>query len=189
MGSSATFSLCAGALAFACATGCFAEGPTYEAPDQVPPFIPTDLVSPPIGVIHPLTRPFQDKDISFTVPYRSVDVGVDLRALLYVDKSPGTELNVEGNLPIKAGDPSFDLDPPEQELPKVTMPWRPLASLTDGCHTVTITLAHENNWPRAGLEPIDESRAASVVWFFDVREEDAEAASLDSCPAIAEVVQ
>ena len=148
---------CALGLALS-STGCLAEPPTFEPRGQIPPFIQAGAVEPPLGAIYE-----GGLEIPIDVPFRSEDVGFALQARLYLDLLPGAgrgEPEVVQTLPAGIFE---DLNR------SVAMEWnRPVA----GCHSLTLILTYEENYDILTRLPLDDRRAARVVWWLNMGDAD-----------------
>lgn len=146
--------------------GCLDDPPTFAPRGQIPPFILAHEVVPELGLIYDEPGP-----IDINVPFRSEDVNVELEARLYLDLLPGA---AGGNPVVNQGiAPSIY----EDESRSVVVSWtRPV----EGCHSITMILTYANNYDISGL-PIDDSRAARVVWWVNIEEIPGETL-MSSCP-------
>lgn len=156
-------------------TGCVDSPPTYTAPETSPPIVLGNLVVPsPVSVI---TVPLNDTK-HLTVPFRSLDgqLGNSLVAVYWHDLEPGLtqeELNTRFIVPISIPE---DLGPLDQQQRVASFTW---TASPAGCHTVTMELSHEANFPTdrekgifepGHLPPKDQNDIAQVTWFFDVQD-------------------
>lgn len=160
------------------ALGCLADPPTFAPRGQIPPFIVTGQVEPPLGSIYEYQRraSFEGRaSFEISVPFRSEDVNTDLSATLYSDLVPGARFVPAGSLlgvvPVAAGN--------YEELRWVSM-GVPLPSA--GCHSVTMIMTYDDNVDviRGGL-PVEEERAARLVWWLNIDDADGETRMAD-CP-------
>lgn len=152
------------------AMGCLDDPPTFAPRGQIPPFIVAGQVSPPLNLIYEGPAEF-----SVNVPFRSEDVNIDLRARLYRDLVPGVaRATHEAEQDIAAGIY-------EDTSRSVTMDWRSNVRL-EGCHSITMILTYETNFDPISLLPLDESRAARVVWWLNIEDEAADGARMSDCP-------
>lgn len=136
------------------ATGCLDEPPTFEPRGQIPPFILAGQVEPPLGAIYEGEPP-----IPINVPFRSEDVGFALQARLYLDLAPGAgEGAPEEVVTLPAG--IF-----EDLTRSVPMEW---SRLVGGCHSLTLILTYEENYGISSRLPLDDTRAARVVWWLNM---------------------
>jgi hypothetical protein len=143
-------------------TGCLvADAPTYGPPQQRPPVINFDRVTPSpykLLVIEP-NSPAQ----TFTVPVRSEDAGEALVGTLVVDWQQPNQVQVhEHDIP-----PS-SFDDVEREY-KVEWPLDPRVDV--GCgHTLTALIMHESNFDDVLdlPKPNVEWDVASVTWQLNV---------------------
>jgi hypothetical protein len=154
-----------------CSLGCLADPPTFAPRGQIPPFIIAAQVDPPLALIY-------DGPASFgvTVPFRSEDVNVDLKAALYLDLVPGaigpTIGTVLGVRDVPAG--NFE------ELRSVSMNVRVLDL---GCHSLTLIMTYEDNVDELRNDlPRDDNRAARIIWWLNIGDEDGET-TMSECPA------
>jgi hypothetical protein len=152
-------------------TGCFDSPPSYSKPEQVAPFIIDAQVVPDLTAVVQLQAGLAQE---FKVPFRSVDVGENLEANVYLDRNPGEpgSWRVTQKVPASAG--AF-----AEDRPPVVFTFRPTASLDEpGCHTLTFILAHESQWDSVNLQvpnpvrlPIDDNHAATVTWWLDISDD------------------
>ena len=151
-------------------TGCFSEAPTFAPRGQIPPFVIIGQTEPPVGAVYEGPIPF-----SINVPFRSEDVNFPLVARLYQDLVPGAEQSpqaLEKNIA-----PSIY----EDTTRSVSMDWNsPLV----GCHSLTLILTYAENFDALGF-PLDETRAARVVWWLNVDDVDGDV-TLASCPGASQ---
>ena len=149
--------------------GCLEGAPTFAPRGQRPPFVIAGQVVPPLGVVY--EGPTQ---IGIDVPFRSEDVNIPLVARLYLDLVPGAEgsfQTVEREVPAGIY---------EDESRRVSMTW---TSELEGCHSLTLILTYFDNLLPAG--PLDDSRAARIVWWLNIGDADGEV-TLSSCPGSAQ---
>lgn len=146
-------------------SGCLDAPPEYRVPDQVPPVIMTDDVTPSTsGVNHPSAT------VPFTVPFRADDAGEGLLAYFILDISSGkpkfASVIDHPTIPVNADPRPFA----EQEKRTVVFPWNWSTSTSAGCHTVTLILSHESNFnTRDGaVDVLEPTKAARVTWFFEL---------------------
>jgi len=148
---------------------CLDEPPTYAPRGQIPPFIVAGQVFPPLNLIY--TEP---GGFSVNVPFRSEDVNDDLAARLYLDLRPGVARGVYGGQQLIAagifedGNRSATVDF-EDRIP-------------DGCHSMTLVLTYRNNFDPTLYLPMDDTRAARVVWWLNIDDINGDT-PMSSCPA------
>lgn len=147
-------------------SGCFSEAPTFAPRGQIPPFMVTGQADPPLGAVYEGPIPFQ-----IDVPFRSEDVNIPLVARLYQDLVPGAEPSPQAMAKNIA--PGIY----EDTTRSVSMDWTP--PLT-GCHSLTLILTYYDNFDPSGF-PLDDARAARVVWWLNIGDVDADVA-MSSCP-------
>ncbi len=171
------------ALALGCSfstTGCLvADAPTYGPPEQRPPVINSQGVTPT-----PYTLIVVDQDpeqIPISVPVRSEDAGEALKGTLWLDyllESPDWYSDRE----IPPG--SFD------ELDRsFDIPFQVGSGVTAGCHTLTALITHESNYDDDTKLPIDSSSfdVASVTWWVNVKPTNPSMpGTLVGCPTVVE---
>jgi hypothetical protein len=155
--------------------GCLADPPTFAPRGQIPPFIIAGQVEPPIGSIYEGPPSFE-----INVPFRSEDVNTDLRATLYRDLVPGTP-----DVPSRAVVQFANVAAGTYEEPRLLS--LPVDVAGGGCHSLTLIMTYLDNLDpiRNGL-PLDEDRAARVVWWLNVRDEDGDTRMAD-CPGASQV--
>jgi hypothetical protein len=154
------------ALSAVVVSGCLDEPPTYAPRGQIPPFILTGRVDPPVGAIYDGETP-----IPINVPFRSEDVNVPLLARLYMDLPPGAARGlVEEEVEVAAG--IF-----EDLSRSVVMEWTRRA---EGCHSLTLILTYVDNDDVSQL-PRDDTRAARVVWWLNIDDAD-DMVRMSDCP-------
>ncbi len=161
---------CAWQIAALSALGCLDEPPTFAPRGQIPPFIIAGQVYPPLGAIYEGPVP-----IPINVPFRSEDVNINLQARLYTDLVPGKP----GSLP----DQELDIPAGFYEEPRsVIMDWS--GSLRN-CHSLTLILTYAGNYDVSGL-PRDDTRAARVVWWLNIDDEE-DSVRMSDCPGAYQV--
>jgi hypothetical protein len=157
--------------------GCLADPPTFAPRGQVPPFILAGQVVPPLASIY---EPVDTIEIS--VPFRSEDVNQDLSATLYLDLSPGAPFpagSVLGVARVASGN--------YEELRLLTMDGITVDRIPAGCHSLTLIMTYDDNLDEIrGNLPRDEARAARLVWWLNVGDEDGETRMVD-CPGASQV--
>lgn len=168
-------------------SGCLDSPPTYQRPDQIPPFIIDAQVTPDLTALVQLDPGMAQE---FVVPFRSVDVGEALEANLYIDRNPGAPGSWRVQQDVPASSTTF-----EEERPPVVVNFTPRAALdAPGCHTLTLIIAHESQWdyvdvpeaPNPIRLPIDDTQAASVTWWLEVSGD--ETLPRRECPTLGETV-
>jgi hypothetical protein len=166
----------AASLATSGSLGCLADPPTFAPRGQIPPFIVAGQVEPPLGAIYKATASLaQTPVLEINVPFRSEDVNTDLSATLYLDLVPGAPGvpfgSVQGNVPVAASN--------YEELRLLSME---VELRSTGCHSLTLIMTYVDNLDayRNGL-PIDEDRAARVVWWLNIGDEDG-TTRMSDCP-------
>jgi hypothetical protein len=158
--------------------GCLDDAPTFAPRGQIPPFVFSSRVLPPMGSVYEGPIPFP-----INVPFQSEDVNIDLEARIYLDLVPGAATGEVALSSILAAGVY------EDESRSVKMDWvEPLR----GCHSLTLILTSTTNFDDASISdaeptrlPIDESRAARVVWLLNIGDID-DTALIDSCPAASQ---
>jgi hypothetical protein len=152
-------------------SGCLDSPPSYSKPDQVAPFIIDARVTPDLTAVVQLQAGLAQE---FSVPFRSVDVGENLEANVYLDRDPGQPGSWRTTQAVPASQGAWD-----EDRPPVVFKFRPTSSLdAPGCHTLTFILAHESQWDFVDLEeatpvrlPVDDTRAATVTWWLEVTDD------------------
>jgi hypothetical protein len=157
--------------------GCLADPPTFAPRGQIPPFIIAGQVEPPLGSINEGHEPMS---FDVNVPFRSEDVNRDLRATLYLDLIPGapgvSAGSVLGVQDVAAG--NFEV----LRLVSVGGDVR-----STGCHSVTLIITYLDNLDQfRGDLPREEDRAARLVWWLNVGDEDGDTRMAD-CPGASQV--
>jgi hypothetical protein len=152
--------------------GCLDDPPSFAPRGQIPPFIIAGQVEPPLGAIYEGPASFP-----INVPFRSEDVNIPLEARLYLDLVPGTAtLNPEVRALVAPG--NFE----EPRL--VSLDWN--ISVGGGCHSLTMIMTYDDNFdPLTGL-PIDDARAARIVWWLNIGDTNAET-RMASCLGASQV--
>jgi hypothetical protein len=153
--------------------GCLADPPTFAPRGQIPPFIVAGQVVPPLASIYE-----GPADIEINVPFRSEDVNTDLIATLYLDLVPGVRGvpldSVQGFQRVPAG--NYE----EPRLLSMTVP------VPTGCRSLTLIMTYDDNLnPRRGGLPVDEDRAARLVWWLNVGDQDGDTRMSD-CPGASQ---
>jgi hypothetical protein len=171
-------------LALACAspltTGCLvADAPTYGPPQQRPPVINFDGVTPSpydLLVIEPNT-PAK----TYQVPVRSEDAGELLVGTLIVDwQQPGSQITVD------------DREIPASSFDDVTRryeaEWSPDPRvITPGClHTLTALIMHKSNFDGVNDVPKPNVQwdVASVTWQLNVVSDPEQGEVITVCPGV-----
>lgn len=151
-------------------SGCLDSPPSYSKPDQIAPFIIDAQVAPDLTAVVQMQAGLAQQ---FVVPFRSVDVGENLEANVYLDRDPGQPGAWRVHQLVPASQGTFDAD-----RPPVVFTFRPTSSLDEpGCHTLTFILAHESQWDFIDLQgvpvrlPIDDTHAATVTWWLDIADD------------------
>jgi hypothetical protein len=166
--------------------GCLDDPPSYSRPEQVAPFIIDAQVAPDVTAV---VRIEAGVSQDLVVPFRSVDVGEDLEANLYLDRDPGQPGSWRRQQDVPAHPGRF-----EEDRPPVVMSFRPSTLDQPGCHTLTFILAHESQWdvvevpeaPNPVPLPIDDTKAASVTWWLEIQ--GADGVPRRECPTSGETV-
>jgi hypothetical protein len=150
--------------------GCFSDAPTFAPRGQIPPFMVTGQAEPPLGAVYKGPIPFP-----INVPFRSEDVNFPLLARLYPDLVPGADQStgaVEKNIPAGIY---------EDTTRSVSMEW---STPLEGCHSLTLILTYLENLDASGF-PLDDARAARVVWWLNVDDVDG-VVTMASCPGASQ---
>jgi hypothetical protein len=155
--------------------GCLDAPPTYSAPVQSAPIILGNQVDPPTHVVQPVILTSKPFNKTLTVPFRSIDGGEDLVAVLWVDYDPN---ELEERWEDARGGIPADSRPLDEQLGRaVTFEWDAARFL--GCRSVTVHVAHESTYPidpKTGtfepgkLPAKDQFDIGQVTWFFDVQD-------------------
>jgi len=153
-------------VAWTVLSGCFSEAPTFAPRGQIPPFVIAAQADPPLGAVYEGPIPFP-----INVPFRSEDVNIPLVARLYQDLVPGAD-----QIP-QVLEKSIPAGIYEDTSRSVSMDWRPPLV---GCHSLTLILTYYDNFDPSGF-PLDEARAARVVWWLNVDDVDG-VVTMASCP-------
>lgn len=164
------FPSCAAWLSILVLPACLDGPPTFGSGFRTPPFLVVSEAEPPVGAIYTGDIPF---DVS--VPFLSEDAGDDLVAFLFVDLRPGVEIDLDDLV-------DFDRLPAstyEDDTRRVQLTW---GLSVEGCHSMTLMLTRELNWPRERPRPIDDSEVARLVWWMHI-DPGSPTAQLDDCPS------
>jgi hypothetical protein len=161
--------------------GCLADPPTFAPRGQIPPFIIAGQVEPPLGSIYEGTTSFGAiSSFELNVPFRSEDVNIDLSATLYLDLVPGAP-----GVPTRAVQRSVRVAASNYEELRLLSMSVDLPSA--GCHSLTLIMTYLDNIdPIRGGLPIDEDRAARLVWWLNVGDEEGTTRMAD-CPGASQV--
>jgi hypothetical protein len=159
-------------------TGCLvADAPTYGPPQQRPPVINFEGVTP-----SPYARVLIDDSTPshvYTVPVRSEDAGEPLVGTLVVDwQQPNQQQVHEREIPAS----SFDDDDRSYQVE-----WRPNSLVTRECgHTLTALIMHKSNFDDdTNLpKPNVEWDIASVTWQLNVYPDEMEPDVIGVCPTV-----
>jgi hypothetical protein len=151
--------------------GCLDDPPTFAPRGQVPPFIVAGEVDPPLAAIYEGPPRFP-----INVPFRSEDVNFDLDVRLFLDLVPGAATGYpEDNTIIPAGN--------IEEVRNVKMDWsRPVT----GCHSLTLILTYVGNYDLSSGLPLDDTRAARVIWWLNIGDTDGEVRMVQ-CPRASQL--
>jgi hypothetical protein len=149
-------------------TGCLvADAPTYGPPQQRPPVINTEGVSPSQYKLQLFQA--NSPPMLITVPVRSEDAGDDLKVTLWLDyalPSPAPKHFDEQTIPAS----SFDKTDRSYQTS-----FSPDERVTRGCgHTLTVLIMHESNYFDGPDVPKEGSSydVASVTWSLNVFPDD-----------------
>ena len=153
------------AMTWLALAGCFSEAPTFAPRGQIPPFLVVGQAEPPVGAVYEGPIPF-----SINVPFRSEDVNSPLVARLYEDLVPGTQNPQALGKNIAPGIY-------EDTTRSVSMEW---TTPLEDCHSLTLILTYSENFDASGL-PLDEARAARLVWWLNVDDVNGEV-TMATCP-------
>jgi hypothetical protein len=135
--------------------GCLDDPPTFAPRGQIPPFIIAGQVDPPLGAVYEGPSTF-----SINVPFRSEDVNIPLEARVYLDLVPGAAQQfASGNARIAPG--NFE------ENRFVIIDWTTPPPVT-GCHSLTLILTYDDNFGGLTGLPLDDARAARIVWWLNI---------------------
>jgi hypothetical protein len=159
------------ALASALATaGCLDDAPDYPPPTQIPPFILSAQVTPPLSEVYVDGIPMR-----ITVPFRSEDVNEDLTAQFFSDLLPGdTEGTFEDSVDV------IEASTYDDTGRSVSFSWNNRRELR-GCHSLTMVLTYLSNLDRN--LPRDESRTARLVWWMDLNDPAPGTVLVRTCPS------
>lgn len=149
--------------------GCLDPAPSYEAQEQIPPFIVISQVAPPLNEMVEVL--VSDPTLTVQVPFRSEDLGEPLEAIFLFNSRPGQNQAVVENASVEIPPSVF-----EDDTRAVIQPIN--LDLDPGCHTLTMVLAHASNL--RGVDLRDEARAARATWWLYVRGTEG-SSSLDEC--------
>lgn len=157
-------------VACAGATGCLADPPTFAPRGQLPPFIIAGQVEPPLSSIYEGPR-----NIEINVPFRSEDVNDDLSARFFIDLVPGAADARPAQALLLAASNYEELRLLDTEVDA-----RP------GCHSLTLIMTYLDNFSLQTGLPIDDTRAARLVWWLNVGDPGGEV-TMSSCPGANQV--
>lgn len=167
------------AAALGATTGCLDTPPSYSAPVQSPPIILGNQVDPATSEVTTIILPHPSQPLK--VPFRSIDAGEDLTAVLWLDFDPSrpqNEIFDQQWLDARSGLPA-DSRPLDEQDRSVTFEWDPKSSRVQGCHTFTVQLAHESTFPidpptgkfqPGELAATNSNDIGQVTWYFDVQD-------------------
>lgn len=177
-------SLCSIGLLWA--PGCIVAEPVpYEAPPQTPPLLQNHLSIPQIGVPIPVDLESdilkdEKTSVDFRVPLRSEDSGDPLWYAFHLNYQIP---NAETNLLLKSDIPPSTFEDTSREINRT---WNVRQPLAQGCHQVTLVVAHASNWdlqtdrPKAFGDPND---VATLTWWINVDPPPGERFTLKNCPS------
>jgi hypothetical protein len=155
--------------------GCLDTPPTYEAETQIPPFIISAMVQPPLGSVYPMSI---EDQLRIVVPFLSEDLGESLVGYILVDERAGPVAPSPAVGPFFQPPSTFS-DTTRSVSEDFTLP----TGLAVGCHTVTLVLTYESNMS-LGV-PLDEYRTARAVWWVNIlgsTDAGEQSSPLEACP-------
>lgn len=172
------------ALVSALASGCIvAEPAPYEPPPRTPPIL--DLVNTlpwvgaPIPVDHFLDpNPDEITTLEFDIPIRSEDHDEELCWALHLDYRPGVLGRKTDVVHDRIPGSTFD-----DETRRLVFSWN--VDAPQGCHQLTLLVAHESNWIVSAEAPDLERAAGDVAvatWWINVNPPPGERFVLRNCP-------
>ena len=156
------------------ASGCIiADPPQYHDPLQTPPVLDLYQANPSVQNVV-VVKSGQAASVSFVVPFRSEDAGEGLLAELYVD----------GVFSIFT---TFDASSFNDLGRSVKMALTVTPAIRPGCHTVTITIAHQSTWDTTSApETLNLKKAtydaATATWWLNVDPPEGAELTLNNCP-------
>lgn len=177
--------LLAGTAGSSSTSGCIVAEPTpYEPPPRTPPVLDIQLAVPRLGVPIPVDRlsdisPDEKTSVEFFVPMRSEDRGEYVWWALHLNYLVS---NTQSYLLKKnrLNPSTFD------DTSRVISETWPVGPLSDGCHQITLVVAHESNWLIDDDRPDpngNPSYVATATWWINVNPPPGERFTLKNCPS------
>ena len=170
-------------LAAACNACLVADPPQYDEPERTPPFL--DLVA---AIPSPNRVIVRDRNVSsvvnFDVPVRSEDNGDPLSYALHRNYSFETARVLYQN--------EFPAGAFEDLGRSIQFPWTIKGEIEDGCHQLTLLVAHSSNWNLAESRPDvikGKDDTAMATWWLNMNPRSDAPDSLIDCPNASEIQQ
>jgi hypothetical protein len=156
------------------ATGCLvADPPEYQEPERTAPMLQRSLALPAPTEIVPISV---GDSVTFTVPFRSEDAGVQPIAVLWLDYTiRGSE---EVLLPVDRSQPSDFYDTSRSFSITYTFD-----DVDVGCRQVSLVATHLDNLDNS-FRPVSLEDTDVVTWWAEITDpNNPESSTLDSCPS------
>lgn len=175
--------------------GCIvAEPPPYDPPPRTPPILDLANAIPWVGSTIPVDRygeqfPEEQTEIEFNIPFRSEDRGEGLLYGLLVDYLLVPSAQSQTSHDHRSLQPStFD-----DESRRIVFSWKVDANnLTDGCHQLTLVVAHESSWDDEEDRPdplLGRGDIAMATWWINVNPAPGERYTLRNCRSLESVIE
>jgi len=170
-------------LAAACNACLVADPPQYDEPERTPPFLDLVAATPSPNRVIVRNRNVSSL-VNFDVPVRSEDNGDPLSFALHLDYSFETSSALLYN-ESPAG--AF-----EDEGRSIQFPWTIKGDVEDGCHQLTLLVAHKSNWDLTQSRPHvinGQGDTAMATWWLNLNPLADAPDSLIDCPNSSEIQQ
>jgi hypothetical protein len=147
-----------------------------EEPEKTPPILDLSRANPPITEVITKTALERTKQINFSIPVRSEDLGDPLWAQLYLNYSIDGGTAYRG-VPV----PPSTL---EDTSRAIVFFWT-IQGLEPGCYQLSLVVTHSSNVDfTQDSRPIDPTRDVAIAtWWMNVEQSDGTAASMAACPS------
>lgn len=163
--------------------GCIvADPPPYEPTQRSPPVLDLVRALPFIGetlVVDRITDPNPDEPtfIAFSIPVRSEDDGRPLQYALHLDYTYVSYQSSQTGKRERIPPSTFD-----DTSREIQFRWDVLGNVSDGCHQLTLVVAHDDNWNLPEDRPWPGVESAMATWWINVNPAPGERYTLKNCP-------
>jgi hypothetical protein len=157
--------------------GCLIPAPDeLEEPERIPPRVLLGTANPVLTQI--LQTKSEGEQTQINIKYVSEDLGEPIIGRLFID------------YPTRKEDVGFkEMTPGSLEsVREMQISWTDYRKIPTGCYSLTLTIAHAENYSRENNKPIDPDKAAFVTWWVAHDSESLNLVSLAECapPGITE---